>query len=398
MPRQPTTGRPIKPTPIKGRNFRVVPRPRKDGSYGYQAQVYNPATRKREVVDTYDAPEEAVAACQRRLGLLADGPSITVAAVQRRWLDWKHSEGHMLASVRRAQESTDPFVAVYGNEPINTISRPIARDWINQHRSHYGDLQAMANWAVRHLDALPGSPFAGMRPAARSKINPDLARRALTETELLALAEHARRRHGLWHYVLVLWIGFGGQRIAEALDTTVDAIEGTTANGNLRVRVETQWRDEEKRSRHVKQKKGGSIIIPGWVADAAKPLIEAAREHPDGLIFVTPKGQRFTTQNYRVGYWYQAREGWTATLPETHWLRRRLAADPRLGLESHELRHTSSTIIQTRTHDLNASRAQLRHSKQAMTINYTHPEDELGLAAVDAAYTAPVIPLRREVS
>jgi hypothetical protein len=30
-----------------------------------------------------------------------------------------------------------------------------------------------------------------------------------------------------------------------------------------------------------------------------------------------------------------------------------------------------------------------------MTINYTHPEDDLGLAAVDAAYTAEVFPQRR---
>jgi hypothetical protein len=30
-----------------------------------------------------------------------------------------------------------------------------------------------------------------------------------------------------------------------------------------------------------------------------------------------------------------------------------------------------------------------------MTLGYTHPEDELGLAAVDAAYTVQVVPLRR---
>ena len=48
--------------------------------------------------------------------------------------------------------------------------------------------------------------------------------------------------------------------------------------------------------------------------------------------------------------------------------------------------------------DLNASRAQLRHNKQAMTANYTHPEDNAGLDAVSAAFTAEVIPLRRGVS
>ena len=85
----------------------------------------------------------------------------------------------------------------------------------------------------------------------------------------------------------------------------------------------------------------------------------------------------------------------TAPLPDTHWLARRLAKDPGRGLTSHELRRSASTIIQTRTRDLNASRAQLRHSKHAMTINYTHPEDADGLDAVSAAYTAQALPLRR---
>jgi hypothetical protein len=52
-------------------------------------------------------------------------------------------------------------------------------------------------------------------------------------------------------------------------------------------------------------------------------------------------------------------------------------------------------VIFSRTGDLNASRAQLGHAKESMTINYTHPEDERGLEAVDAAYTAQVVPLRR---
>ena len=92
-----------------------------------------------------------------------------------------------------------------------------------------------------------------------------------------------------------------------------------------------------------------------------------------------------------LGYGGRPRGPSTATACQ----RARLVADPRLGLTSHELRHTSSTIIQVRTRDLNAGRAQLRHSKQAMTLGYTHPEDELGLAVVDAAYTARVVPLRR---
>src|SRR5262245_33402121 len=137
------SGRPIKPTTIKGKHYRVVPRQRSDGSYGYNGNVYNAATRKRENVGTFDTSEEGIAACQHRLGVLSDGPSITVVSVQQRWLEHKRAQGHMVSSMRRAQENTDPFVAVYGREPVKTITRAMAQEWLDQHRGHYTDLQAM---------------------------------------------------------------------------------------------------------------------------------------------------------------------------------------------------------------------------------------------------------------
>ena len=395
MQHKATRGRPIKPATIKGRNYRAIPRTRADGSTAWAAQVYSAKTRQRQVVGTFDTPEEAVAACQQALGLLSEGPSITVAALQRRWLDYKRSERHLPKSLELAQERTDPFVRAYGTEPAKVITRGIAQEWAETHSlGQYSDLQAMFRYGAERLDVLPVSPFQGKRPQQASKADPDLARRALTEPELLELAAHAERRDGLWHEVMVLWMGYGGQRLAELVDTHVDRLEGLDANGNLRVRVETQWREEEQRSRHTKGKRSGQIVIPGWVYEKARPLIDAARQRGDGLVFVNPKGGRWVQHSYRY-YWYRVRESWTATLPETHWLVRRLAKDASRGLTSHELRHSASTIIQARTRDLNASRAQLRHSKQAMTINYTHPEDADGLDAVSTAYTAQVVPLRR---
>jgi hypothetical protein len=165
-------GRPIKPTAIKGRNYRVAVRQRTDGTWAYQAQVYNAATRRRQTVGTYDTAEDAVAACQQALGLLSEGPSITVAAVQQRWLGHKRVQGHMLSSMRRAQENTDPFVAVYGREPMRTITRAIAQEWLDQHRSHYTDLAAMSNFAVEELEATPASPFKGKRPVSPTRSTP----------------------------------------------------------------------------------------------------------------------------------------------------------------------------------------------------------------------------------
>ena len=401
-PRSGRAGRPRKHTRWGGDNWEVVPRQRADGGWSFLPRVYDAETRaKVNLATVRDDAEAAERAAKAWLGIHSSGPVITVAALQRQWLAWKQRQGHKRISMTRAEENTGPFVAAYSSEPVRAITRGIAKQWTEAHQAgHYTDLTAMFNWAVNELeDVLVVSPFQAVRrPQPAVKTDPDLARRALTEPELLALAQVAGRLDGLWHEVLVLWAGYGGQRLAELLDTHVDRLEGLTPNGNLRLRVETQWRDEEQRSRHTKGKRDGTAIIPGWVYEKARPLIQAAQERTGeaaGLLFATPKGERMTQHNYRVGYWYEVRGVWTAGLPDTHWLVRRLAKDPRRGLTSHELRHTSSTIIQARTRDLNASRAQLRHSKQSMTINYTHPEDELGLAAVDAAYTAQVLPLRR---
>ena len=101
-----------------------------------------------------------------------------------------------------------------------------------------------------------------------------------------------------------------------------------------------------------------------------------------------------TPQNYRLAYWSPVREAFVATLPETHWVRLKMTLGKHLDL--HEWRHTGATVIFQRTGDLNAGRAQLLgHTKESMTINYTHPEDARGLDAVSAAYTAEVVPLRR---
>jgi integrase len=318
--------------------------------------------------------------------------------VQHRWLDHKRKRGDTFNACKLARERTAAFVEQYGSEPLTAITRALAQDWIDQHPSHYNDLQAMCNFAADELDAIVASPFKGKRPQPVSKTNPDLQRRALTAVELRQLAELAKRRHGVWHYLLILWMGYGGQRLAEALDTRVTGFDGYMPRGGLRVRVETQWRAEEQRSRHTKGTREGIIVIPGWLAREAQPLIEAAQQREDGLLFTTPRGERLQPQNYRTAYWYPLRERFAATLPETHWLQRRLTLDPRRGLTSHELRHTASTIIQASTADLNASRVQLRHSKERMTIKYTLPEDERGLAAVDEAYAAEVIPLRRSAS
>ena len=248
---------------------------------------------------------------------------------------------------------------------------------------------------------MPASPFKGKTPPSRSRQNPDLARRSLTEPELDTLARLALARYGgLTAQVLALWMGYGGQRIAEAVDTHTSALE-LLPSGNAKLHVGSQWRQEEKRSRHTKQKDGGHYaIIPAWVVELARPLIQAAEARDGelhGLLFLSKTGKRLSPQNFRNGYWNELRAEFSATLPERHWLHRKIAAGGHL--ETHELRHSASTIAREQTGDLNASRAQLGHAKDSMTIKYTHPEDEAGLAALDAAYAdRQVIPLRRRSS
>src|SRR3954447_23101687 len=123
-------GRPVSPTITKGRHYRVVPRRRADGSYGYNANVYNAATRKRENVGTFDTPEEGTAACQQRLGVLSSGPAITVAPVDARWLESKRTAVHERSSSAYAESATGAFVDTYGTEPANAITKAVAEEWV----------------------------------------------------------------------------------------------------------------------------------------------------------------------------------------------------------------------------------------------------------------------------
>src|SRR4051794_41826842 len=122
-PRSGRAGRPIQPTVIKGDHYRVEPRRKADGTWSYRAQVYNRTTKVREAAGTHATPEAAVAECQRRLGVLTNGPSISVAAVQHRWLEHKRAEHHEAKSIRYAEDGTAAFVEAYGTEPMAAVTR-----------------------------------------------------------------------------------------------------------------------------------------------------------------------------------------------------------------------------------------------------------------------------------
>ena len=143
---------------------------------------------------TFDTAEEGIAACQQRLGVLSDGPAITVAAVHARWLESQARRDPRVLVDALCRDATGAFVEAYGTEPANAITKAVAEDWVQAHPWHYGALQAMFNYAADRLDALPASPFKGKRPARVKG-----SRRALSEPELLTLAELARERHGVWH-------------------------------------------------------------------------------------------------------------------------------------------------------------------------------------------------------
>ena len=129
----------------------------------YNAQVYNAQLEeKRQNAGTFDTPEEAVAACQKALGVLSDGPSITVAAVHG--AGWSPGARPGTSATRFATPRTPPTASWTPTAPGAAITKAMAEDWVQAHPWHYGALQAMFNFGVDRLDALPSSPFRGKRP------------------------------------------------------------------------------------------------------------------------------------------------------------------------------------------------------------------------------------------
>ena len=273
-------GRPVSPTTTKGKHYRVVPRQARGRHLRLQRATST--TRPPRSARTWarsTRPRRGSPPASSALGVLSDGPGDHASPPStRRWLE---------SQARRATTSARP--SRYAEDAHARVRGHLRHRAGERH--HQGGGRGLGAGAPLALRRAPGDVQLRRRPPRRAAgvavqgQAPERARkgsrRALTEPELLTLAELARERHGAWHEVLLLWKGYGGQRLAELLDTRVRLPGGphrqrqpARAGGDP---VAARGAPLAATPRGSRERAPHYIIIPGWVADAAAPLIEAAR-------------------------------------------------------------------------------------------------------------------------
>jgi integrase len=218
------------------------------------------------------------------------------------------------------------------------------------------------------------NPFARLglpRSRGRDDIDP------LTEAEVEQLAQIALKTAGHWGpelWALILWMAWTGMRPGEVCALDVGAHIGWKS---LEVRVEDNMRNDGTIG-PVKGKQRREIIIADQAADAARTL-----RRPSGHLFRSPTGKPLRPNSLRH-YWVPVRAAFTAQLPDSHWLRRRLMRDPDDHLDPYELRHFCGSVMADRGLTARDIAAHLGNSERICQV-YVHDHKDRQKARIREA-------------
>ncbi|MGB3375046.1 MAG: tyrosine-type recombinase/integrase [Microbacterium sp.] len=174
----------------------------------------------------------------------------------------------------------------------------------------------------------------------------------LSIPELEALAEAAQRDTDR---VLILFLGYVGARIGEAVALRVEDIDLTARRARIHATVTL---DEKGRATTGTTKTGRarSVPIPKFLVGDVKLLL-AGRALED-WVFRSIRGARIDPHNWRTRAWADAVEG--AGLGD-------------LGLTPHKLRHTAASLAIAAGADVKVVQTMLGHADASETLNtYGH--------------------------
>lgn len=349
----------------------MIGRPRgKKGTY--PVSIYDPAKGRKVYVGS--APDKKAAKILEAAKLeefsqpKADpARSHTVDSYADRFLDVLHTPAK-----RRGEPTTRvhnecmlrPFRALYGARQLASITRTEANDWAAVKPSSAKTVKAMFAEAARE-DAIPTDPFARVqfpKQRGRSDIDP------LTEDEIEKLGEIAIKAGGLYGpemWALIMFAAWTGMRPGE-----VCALNWAEVNlADDTVRVEWSMRNDGTRG-PVKGKQRREIVL---APKAREAILSLGRR--DGNVFRSPTLKPLRPNSLR-GYWVPIRDGFTAQLPESHWLRRRLLADPKDKLDPYEMRHAFGSMLADRGLSAWDISQQMGNTPAVCERVYVHPHKE----------------------
>jgi integrase len=369
---------------------------RRKGS-GYVVEIYDPATKAKRHVKARDfgmlvPTTERQAKALERAALNARDSAVrtseeTCNSFASRWArDYPRAAE---STNRHNAERVARFGEAFAGRPLRSIGADEARVWAAEHRSRVREVRAMLNDAIK-LGLLDSNPFAGLgddHKRGRHEIV------VLTSDELDVLTETAVEHHGEEFGVemaaMINWAAYTCMRPGEIFAAEFSRLKGDVFD------LREQF-NSHTRQRTIPKHDGKGLIYvpePARLAAVGKP-----RRLGDDLIFRTRLGKPFRAGSL-YSSWHPVRVAFTAKLPVTHDLRRRLAADPKDWMDFYELRHYgASYMLNVLEIEPWVIAEQLRHKDGGKLVLrlYGHPDRRRAIDRIRRAFGGSVSQIRSD--
>lgn len=338
----------------------------------YPVYVYDPATRKKAYVGSYEKHGEArTAEAEARITVKTKRRAKwTVSEFEPRWFSVFHGPG--TARPEYTTELTNrgqlkQFVKDFGHRRLDDIECDEARDWARSHPvGQSKTARAFYNDAIRDgkTDTNPFEKLGIQESRGRRDIHP------ITEAEVAELAQIGLETW--WEYgpVVRAWVTFAawvGCRPAEMFALEWDDLDLRAGS----VRVERQIRIDGTHLPKTKRKR--TIVLPDQAARAVVDMNRLRR----GLVFTSPTGKQISKGLYRY-YWSPVQERFLERCEPRRRAELLEGKKPTKGnrspnLDLYELRHFCGSVLADRGLSARDIAHQLGNSAQVCEETYIHP-------------------------
>ena len=293
------------------------------------------------------------------------------------------------SSNRHNAERVRKFGEDFAGRPLRSITSEEGRLWAAENMSRVREVRAMLNDAIK-LGLATANPVAGLG-ADHRRGRHDIVVLTIEELELLkdTALEHHGQEFGVEISAMIDWAAYTCMRPGEIFAAEFSRLKGDVFD------LREQF-NSHTRQRTVPKHDGKGIIYvpePALRAVSGKP-----RRLGDDLIFRTRLGRQFRAGSL-YWCWHPVRVAFTAKLPVTHDLRRRLAADPKDWVDFYELRHFGASYM---LNELEIEpwviAEQLRHKDGGKLLLklYGHPDKRKAIERIRRAFGGNVRQLRAE--
>lgn len=292
------------------------------------------------------------------------------------------SNQHNEAQVRK-------FGRDFAGRSMRSVTTDEGRVWAAENMSRVREVRAMYNDAIK-LGIAETNPVAGLG-ADHKRGRYDIVVLTADELDLLkaTAVEHHGEKFGTEMAAMIDWGAYTCLRPGETF-----AAEFSRLNGDI-YDLREQFNSHSRKRTAPKHGSTGLIYVP---EPALRAVLDKPRRLDDDLMFRTRTGKPFRAGSLYWA-WHQIRIAFTAKLPATHDLRRRLAVDPKDWMDFYELRHFgASYMLNVKEIEPWIIAEQLRHKDGGKLVLklYGHPDRRKAIDRMRRAFGGNVRQLRAD--